>query len=110
MEAEQEDDTEDDRGKENLSDAVVENLLVGVRGVTEAGFLLSRRFNGDDGTGGCVLFYVHVLDSLGCSAEISLRSQRCSWGVPPVSGARVFITKVPVYYNNFFCKILQGYF
>jgi hypothetical protein len=57
----QDDDTEDDRGKENLSHVVVENLLVCIGGVTEAGFLLSRRFNGDDGTGGCVLFYVHVL-------------------------------------------------
>jgi hypothetical protein len=44
----QDDDTEDDRSQENLSDVVVENLLVGVGGVAELGLRLSRRFTGDN--------------------------------------------------------------
>jgi hypothetical protein len=110
----QDDDTEDDRSQENLSDVVVENLLVGVGGVAELGLRLSRRFTGDNGTecGGYVLFYVHDLDSLGCNAKISLQFRNVfySWGVPLFPRARVFITKVPPHYNYFFSKLLQIYF
>ena len=38
MHAEQEDDAEDNCGKQDLSHVVVEDLLIRVRGVAEAGF------------------------------------------------------------------------
>ena len=37
MHAEQENDSEDDGGKEDLSHMVVEDLLIRVRGIAEAG-------------------------------------------------------------------------
>ena len=85
MKTEQKDDAENNGRQKNLADMVVENLLVGIRGVTDVGFFRARCFAGDDGSG-CgryVLFCVHVLDSLGCNTELCLRlAQRCSWGVP----------------------------
>jgi hypothetical protein len=109
MKTKQDDDTEDDRGKDNLSDAVVENLLVGVRGVTEVGFLLSRHFNGDDGTGGCVLFYVHVLDSLFFAAQrFPCGSGNVySWGVPPFPGGKGVYNKGSPSLQQLFSKLLQ---
>jgi hypothetical protein len=88
MQPKENDHAKDDGGEQDLSDMVVEDLLVGVGGVAEACLLLSQRFIAGDGTQclGYVLFYVHVLDSLGDSAEISLRSQCCSWGVPLFQG------------------------
>jgi hypothetical protein len=38
MHAEQEDDAKDDCGEEDLSNVVIEDLLIRVRGVAEAGF------------------------------------------------------------------------
>jgi hypothetical protein len=63
MQAKKEDDAEDDGGEKNLSDVIVEDLLVGVRGIVEVGFFLPGCFWADDGIDrdGCVLFYVHVL-------------------------------------------------
>jgi hypothetical protein len=106
MQPEENDHAEDDGGEEDLSNVVVEDLLVGVGGIAEVCLLLSWRFTVAHGTQcpGYVLFYVHVLDSLGCGAEISRRSQCCSWGVPRFPGARVFITKVPLHYNYFFAN------
>ena len=40
MHAEQKDDAEDNRGEKDLSYVVVEDLLIGVRGVAEVGFIL----------------------------------------------------------------------
>jgi hypothetical protein len=109
MQSEENDYAKDDGGEQDFSDVIIEDLLVGVGGVAEVCLLLWRRFTADDGIQflGYVLFYIHVLDSLSCSAEISLQSQRCSWGVPPFPGARVFITKVPLHYNYFFAKFCR---
>ena len=66
MQPEQEHHAEDDRAEEYLYDAVVENLLVGVRGVGNVGFFECGCFPGNDrvGVGGCVLLSVDVHDSL----------------------------------------------
>ena len=112
MQAKEDDQAKDDGSEQDLSDVIVEDLLVGVGCVAEVCLLLCRRFTANNGIQclGHVLFYIHVLDSLSCSAEISLRSQRCSWGVPQFPGARVFITKVPLHYNNYFaifCRVIS---
>jgi hypothetical protein len=39
MHAEQENDTEDDGGEEDLPHVIVEDLLIRVRGIAEAGFI-----------------------------------------------------------------------
>jgi hypothetical protein len=69
MEAEQQDDPEDDRCEKDLTDVIIEDLLVRIGGVAERSFFLTRCFPGDDRTdlSGYVLFYVHVLNSLGCN-------------------------------------------
>jgi hypothetical protein len=61
MKAKQEDNAEDDGGEKNLSNVVIEDLLVGVGRVMKVGVLLRRCFVVDDGIhgSGCVLSYVH---------------------------------------------------
>jgi hypothetical protein len=75
MQTEQKDDAKDDGREEDLSDMVVEDLLVGLGGVAELVFFLAQCFIGHNGS--CwyryVLFYDHVLDSLDCNTEIPLR-------------------------------------
>src|SRR6266436_7907222 len=117
MKPKQDDDTEDDCCKENLSDAVIENLLVGVRGVAEVGFLVSRRFPGDDGTecGGCVLFYVHVLDSLKLQHRLhrdypAVPAMFVLLGSSPVSRGKGVYNKGSPSLQQFFSGILQIYF
>jgi hypothetical protein len=46
VKAEQEDCADDDGGKKDLADMVVEYLLIGVGGVAEVGFFLAGRFGG----------------------------------------------------------------
>jgi hypothetical protein len=41
MQAKQQNDAKYDGGKENLRDVIVENLLIGLRGVVEIGFFLN---------------------------------------------------------------------
>jgi hypothetical protein len=88
MQPEQEDDSEDDGGEENLADMIVENLLIGVGSVAEGELLLNWRFSGADGTecGWYVLFYVHVLDSLELQhRDLPAIPQRLFMGSSPVS-------------------------
>ena len=61
MQAQQEDDAEDDGREENLSDVVVEDLLIRIRGLLNVGILLPGYFAADDGIhrSGCVLIDVH---------------------------------------------------
>jgi len=65
--AQEEDDAEDDGGDENLSDVVIEDLLIRVGSVMKVWGLRLRYLVADDGIhcGEFVLFYVHALDSLG---------------------------------------------
>jgi len=57
-EAEQQDNPEDDRCEKDLTDVIIENLLVGIGGIAERSFFLTRCFRGDDRTdlSGYVLF------------------------------------------------------
>jgi hypothetical protein len=48
MKAQQNNNAEDDGSEEDLSDVVVEDLLVGIRGVAESGVFLIRSFSWDD--------------------------------------------------------------
>jgi hypothetical protein len=86
MQAQQDDDAEDDGGEENLSDVVIEDLLVGVRGVVKVRVFLSECFAAEDEIDWSefVLFYVHVLDSLGWNTEVSLRLANVIHGGVPV--------------------------
>jgi hypothetical protein len=90
MQAQQEDDAEDDGGEENLSDVVIEDLLVGV--------FLSECFAAGDGID-CsefVLIYAHVLDSLGWEhRDFPAFGPTLFMGSSRVSKGKVFITKVP---------------
>jgi hypothetical protein len=109
MKPEQEEDAEDNGCEENLTDAVVEDLLIGIRGVAEVILFLSRCFRGDwMGRSGCVLFYVHVPNSLGCNTGLSLcRAKICSWGVPLFSrGKGVYNIGSPLIQGGS-CKALR---
>jgi hypothetical protein len=108
MQAEQEEDAENDGCEENLTDAVVEDLLIGIRGVAEVIFFLSRRLGGRMGWSGCVLFYVHVLNSLGCNTGLSLHlAQICSRGVPLLSRGKGVYNKGSPLIQGGYCKALR---
>jgi len=61
METNKGDHSENNRAEEDLGDVIVENFLVGVRGVQGLGFFLVRCFNVEEGVslGRYVLFGVH---------------------------------------------------
>jgi len=96
MQAEQEDQAKDDGCENDLSDAVVEDPLVRVRGVAEVGFFVGRRFIGYDGTGAgrCVLLllYVHFLDSL----KLQQRSLSAAQ-ISVCGGAKLFNGEFPCF-------------
>ena len=103
MEAKKENRANDDGREQNLTDVVVEDLLVRTRNVT--GMILFRignfRRDDRDGLGGYVLVYFHVLTPLVATQNYPCVTTLSFWGVPLFPGARVFITKVPPYYNCF---------
>jgi hypothetical protein len=93
------------RAEEDLSNVIVEDLLVRVRGIDGVGFFLVR-FDVEERIDwiGYVLFDVHVVAPL-----LRHRTFPCvlciHGGVPSFLRAEVFITKVHLLFNYFFAKI-----
>jgi hypothetical protein len=109
METKKKDRADDDRSEQNLTDVIVEDLLVGTGNVSVTIFFPVRNFCGQDRAGfrRYVLFDVHVLTPLVARQSFPCVCNFVFWGVPLFPGARVFITKVPPFYNCFFAIICR---
>jgi hypothetical protein len=94
MEANQGDHGKNYRAEEDLSNVIVENLLIGSRGIDGLRFFLARCLNVEEGVywGGYVLFYVHVIAPFYCDTGLFLRSAY-SWGSSLISEGRSVYNK-----------------
>jgi hypothetical protein len=64
VEAEEKDDAEDDRSQKDLTDVIVQDLLIGVGGVAEGGLVLCLRGGNGVGRDADYVLVVHVLTPL----------------------------------------------
>jgi hypothetical protein len=72
--------SQNDRAEEDLSDVIVEDLLVHGRRIKGLRFFWGRCFPMDGaGCGGCVLFYVHVITPVA-------KTQNFSWALRKLPG------------------------
>jgi hypothetical protein len=110
METKKKNRADNDGREQNLTDVIVQDFLIGTGSVAGTFFPFGNFLREDRaGWRGYVLFYVHVLTPLVAIQSFPCVCNFVFWGVPLFPGARVFITKVPPYYNCFL-QLFADYF